>query len=141
MTRYLVDTDTEEVTVLAGDDDVTYLALIAEKQAPNATGQVFPKYEETGLTDPRVTPSVPAKLAITRAAAYTKTYAVAARVIPVATVAAVVTTSSALAAYGFTEAQADAIPVAINALAADVLALRKLLVAVVEDLEASGISG
>lgn len=75
-------------------------------------------------------------------AAYTKTYSTAARTIPVATVAPVVTTgSTSTTPFGYTQAQADAIPVAVNALAADVLALKKLIVALVVDLEAVGICG
>jgi hypothetical protein len=74
--------------------------------------------------------------------AYTKTYNTAARVIPAATVAAVDTTGSTLTTpYGYAQAQADAIPVAINALAADVLALKKLIVSLVVDSEAVGIAG
>ncbi len=76
-----------------------------------------------------------------KSSAYTKTYSTAARTIPAATVTAVDTTGSGLTAYGYSQTQADAIPVAINALAADVLALKKLIVALVVDLEAVGIAG
>ena len=69
---------------------------------------------------------------------YTQTYSTADPSVPAATVAAVVTTSATTSAYGFTQAQADAIPVAINALAADVLALRKVINALIDDLQASG---
>ena len=51
-----------------------------------------------------------------------------------ATAANVVTTAATLVAYGYTQAQADAIPVAINATQADVLALKKLIVALINDL-------
>lgn len=77
---------------------------------------------------------------------YTLTYSTAARVVPAATAVAVATTGSSVGAatnanvYGFTtSAQADAIPVAINALEADNLALKKLVVALVNDLQAAGI--
>ena len=71
---------------------------------------------------------------------YTQTYATAASTVPAATVAAVVTTAAGLASYGFTQAQADAIPVAVNALAADVLALKKVLTQIIDDLQAAGIA-
>jgi hypothetical protein len=71
----------------------------------------------------------------------TKTYNTPADVIPAATALAVATTASALTSYGYTEAQADSIPVAINALEADVLALRKMVVTLTLALEAVGILG
>lgn len=80
-------------------------------------------------------------LTLVTAAAYTQTYTTAARTVPDATVAAVVTTGAGLASYGFTQAQADAIPVAINALAADVLALKKVLTALIDDLQALNVVG
>lgn len=73
-----------------------------------------------------------------KAGAYTLTYNTEARTVPAATVAAVATTGAELAKYGFTEAQANAIPVAINALAADVLALKKVIVALVKDSQGFG---
>lgn len=75
-----------------------------------------------------------------RAAAYTQTYATAARVNPAATALAVATTPAALVSYGYTQAQADAIPVAINALEADLLAMKKLVNALIDDSQAIGIS-
>ena len=71
----------------------------------------------------------------------TKTYETPAEVIPAATAAAVLTTASALTSYGYTQAQADSIPVAIIALEADVLALRKMIVTLTQSLEAVGILG
>jgi hypothetical protein len=67
---------------------------------------------------------------------FTLTYSTAADTVPAATVAAVPTTSSTTTTpYGYsTQAQADDIPVAINALTADVLALRKVIVALVNVL-------
>lgn len=76
-----------------------------------------------------------------KSAAYTKTYSTAARTIPNATAANVVTTTPALTSYGFTQAQAEEVLTAINATQADVLALKKLIVALVVDLEAVGIAG
>jgi|ERR1017187_6187958 hypothetical protein len=79
---------------------------------------------------------------------YTKTYNTPARTIPAATAVAAATTGSTVgaatnaSAYGYTTAaQADAIPVAINALEADVLALKQIIVALVTDLEAAKIVG
>ena len=73
----------------------------------------------------------------------TKTYNTPAEVIPAATAVAVATTGSTLTTpYGYTtSAQADAIPVAVNALEADVLALRKMVVTLTQALEAVGILG
>jgi hypothetical protein len=70
--------------------------------------------------------------------AFTLTYDTASATVPAATATDVLTTASALTAYGYTEAQADSIPVAINALIADALALRKVLVAVIDVLVAIG---
>lgn len=72
--------------------------------------------------------------------AYTQTYSTAARTVPNATVTTVATDAAALTSYGFTEAQANAIPVAINALAADVLALKKVVTALIDDLQAAGLA-
>jgi len=66
-------------------------------------------------------------------AAYTLTYSTAVRTVPVATAAAVVTTAATLVAYGYTQAQADSIPVAINAMQADMLELKKLIVSLIND--------
>jgi hypothetical protein len=77
-----------------------------------------------------------------KSSAYTLTYSTQARTVPAATVAAVATTASTSSTpFGFAQAQADAIPVAINALAADVLALKKVIVALVADSQAVGIAG
>jgi hypothetical protein len=74
-------------------------------------------------------------------AAYTQTYSTAARTVPNATVSSVATTAATQTTpYGYAgAAQADAIPVAINALAADVLALKKVITALIDDLQAAGI--
>ena len=72
---------------------------------------------------------------VSQAAAYTKTYATASRVIPVATFTNLVTTAATnVTPYGFaTQAQADAIATKVNALAADVLILKQLIVSLVND--------
>ena len=72
--------------------------------------------------------------------AYTQTYATADTTVPAATVAAVATTGATTSTpYGYAgAAQADAIPVAINALTADVLALRKVINSLIDDLQAAG---
>ena len=79
--------------------------------------------------------------------AFTLTYDTAADTVPIATVASVSTTGSSVGAasganvYAYTtQAQADAIPVNINALAADVLALKKVLVAVINTLVAASLA-
>jgi hypothetical protein len=72
---------------------------------------------------------------VSQAAAYTKTYSTASRTIPVATFTNLVTTAATnVAPYGFTTAaQADAIATKVNALAADVLILKQLIVSLVND--------
>ena len=82
------------------------------------------------------------KTPVGAATTYTQTYNTAARTIPAATAAGVVTTGSTITTpYGYVgAAQADAIPVAINALEADVLALKKVVVAIVQDITAVGIA-
>jgi len=74
---------------------------------------------------------------VIRPAAYTKTYSTASRTVANATAGAVVTTAATLAAYGYTQAQADSIPVAINALRADVDILRQLIVSLINDNSAT----
>jgi hypothetical protein len=72
---------------------------------------------------------------VAQAAAYTKTYSTASRTIPNATFTNLVTTAATnVAPYGFTtQAQADAIATKTNALAADVLILKQLIVSLVND--------
>jgi hypothetical protein len=72
---------------------------------------------------------------------YIKTYSTPTRTIPAPTAVAPATTGSALSSYGFTQAQADAISLAVAALVADSLANRQLIAAMVTDLEAAGILG
>jgi hypothetical protein len=75
--------------------------------------------------------------------AYTQTYSTAARTVPEATVVAQVTTALVDAVTGNfaydTAAQGEAIPVAINALAADLLALKKVVTALIDDLQTASI--
>jgi hypothetical protein len=72
---------------------------------------------------------------VVQAAAYTKTYSTASRTIPNATFTNLATTAATnVAPYGFTtQAQADAIATQVNALAADVLILKQLIVSLVND--------
>lgn len=81
-----------------------------------------------------VTPKVP------RPAAYTQTYSAAARTVPAATVVAVATDAATQTVpFGYaSQAQADAIPVAVNANAADLLALKKVVNSIIDDLQAQG---
>lgn len=73
---------------------------------------------------------------------YVQTYSTAAATVPAATVVAVATTGATITTpYGYVgAAQADAIPVAINALAADVLALKKVITQLIDDLQAAGLA-
>lgn len=72
---------------------------------------------------------------VARPAAYTKTYSTASRTIPNATFTNLVTTAATnVTPYGFaTQAQADEIATKVNALAADVLILKQLIVSLVND--------
>jgi hypothetical protein len=115
-----------------------FMARIAAGGGSSGTGNLFDSLGNSALswTDAGAV----TKLAfygatmVPQATAYTLTYNTAARVVPAATAANVVTTASTLVAYGFTQAQADSIPVAINATQADVVALKKLIVALINDL-------
>jgi hypothetical protein len=72
--------------------------------------------------------------------AYTQTYSAAARTVPEATATSTETTAAtAITPYGFSQAQADAIPVALNALLADMLDLRKVVNGIVDDLQSVGV--
>lgn len=80
-----------------------------------------------------------AYLAANKGAAWTRTYDTVATVLPAVTSAAVVTTGAAQpnTNFGFDSvAHANLLPVALNALQADSLALKKLLNAVIDDLQA-----
>lgn len=84
--------------------------------------------------------SYQALIASKAATTFTKTFNTPSTTIAAATAAAVATTASTTTTpYGYsTQAQADAIPVAINALEADVAALRELAVGIVDVLQAIG---
>lgn len=75
----------------------------------------------------------------TQAAAYTKTYSTASRTVPNATFTNLVTTAATNGVpWGFaTQAQADAIATKVNALAADNLILKQLIVSLINDSSAS----
>lgn len=79
----------------------------------------------------------------TAGAAYTQTYATADRTHADVTSSAVATTAATQTSpYGYASAaQADAIPVAINAVEADLLDLKQLVNAVIDDLQAFGMAG
>ncbi len=72
-------------------------------------------------------------------AAYTQTYATASRTHSAVTASTVVTTAAGLAIYGFTEAQANAVVSAVNALRADVLNVKQVLNSLLDDLQAAGV--
>ena len=79
--------------------------------------------------------------AVARPAALVQTYATAARTHPAVTSAAVtMTEATAVTPFGFAQAQANEIPVAINALRADLLSLKNLVNALIDDLQAVGLS-
>jgi hypothetical protein len=79
---------------------------------------------------------------VVRPPAYTLTFATKARTLPANTAIAVGTTGAlnvgVLYAYA-TQAQADAIPVAINALLADLDATKKVLAQAIGDLQSVGL--
>ncbi len=70
---------------------------------------------------------------------FTKTYDTADYTVAEPTAVAVVTTGAALTSYGFTEAQANAIIETLNALVADVAQLRKVTVAIINEMENDGL--
>lgn len=74
--------------------------------------------------------------------AFTLTYDTAGDTVPAATATAIATTGSTVTTpYGYTtSAQADSIPIGINALEADVLALRKVIVALVNVLVSANLA-
>ena len=82
---------------------------------------------------------VAAKRRAASVASYTQTYTTASRTVPNATAAAVATTGLVDAVTGNfaydTAAQGDAVAVAINAIIADVDALRKVVTAIIDDLQ------
>mgnify|MGYP001557764864 CR=1 FL=1 len=71
--------------------------------------------------------------------AYTQTYATATRTHSNITASTVVTTAAGLAIYGFTEAQANAVVAAVNALRVDVLNVKQVLNSLLDDLQNLGI--
>jgi hypothetical protein len=75
--------------------------------------------------------------------AYTQTYTTALKTVPAATAANVGTTNATTTTpWGFaTSTQANDIGVAMNATQADVLALKKVINALIDDLQAAGIVG
>jgi hypothetical protein len=78
---------------------------------------------------------------VVRQSAYTQTYATASKTHPAVTSVAVATTAATNSSpYGYAQAQADAIPVAINANRADILALKQVVNALIDDLQAYGLA-
>jgi len=72
-----------------------------------------------------------------RAAAYTQTYATASRTVPATVGSNVATDAATLLAYGFTQAQADSIPVEINNLRTEVATLKQLVNSLINDSSAT----
>jgi len=78
----------------------------------------------------------------TAPAAYTQTFSATARTHTDLTSNAVATTpATAVTPFGYSQAQADAITTAINATRVDVDALKKLVNAVIDDLQAALLLG
>lgn len=78
---------------------------------------------------------------VARAGAYTQTYSTAVRTVAAATAVAVVTTPATMTTpYGYAQAQADAIVTNVNALVADVLILRQLINALIDDEQGYGLA-
>ena len=77
--------------------------------------------------------------AVARPAAYSQTYATAARTQDAPTATSVATTAAGLASYGYAQAQANAIPVAINALIVDLANVKQVLNSVIDDMQANGL--
>lgn len=104
--------------------------LIDEDVGPDAFIESIEVGGEADVASKVAKPATPAVI--------TQTYSTPASTVPNATVAAVATTAAtSTTPFGYTgAAQADAIPVAINALAADVLELKKVLTKVIDELQA-----
>lgn len=113
---------------------------------PTASGAV-PIGEVVGYVDStHVYVSIivrPLKGLLPQQSAYTQTYSTASKTVPAATQAAVATTGASNSSpYGYTgAAQADAIVAAVNAAGADILALKKVVTALIDDLQALGLVG
>lgn len=71
---------------------------------------------------------------------FTQTYSTASATVPAATAAAVATTAATNSSpYGYSQAQADAIKTAVNALIDDQLAIRKTQNSIIDALQAIGL--
>lgn len=87
--------------------------------------------------------NIESAIAFATASAYTQTYATASKTVPAATAANVgVTAATTTTPWGFaTSTQADSVAVAVNATQADVLAVKKIVNALIDDLQAAGLVG
>lgn len=76
---------------------------------------------------------------VARPSAYTQTYSTASKTVPAMTSADVSTAAAGLAVFGYSQAQADSIPAAINALRVDMANSVKVTNALIDDLQALGL--
>lgn len=108
----------------------------------DAEGQYTGDHLDDSYPSPAVYDNAAIEAAQAAAPAITQTYSTTATTVAAATVAAVATTAATQTTpYGYgSAAQADAIPVAINALTADVLVLRKLINEIVDILQLAGLA-
>lgn len=104
-------------------------------RAAAASGDITGALAHTGTTVGlySVTPA-------TRPTAYTQTYATADKTHADPTATSVATTAAATLQFGYAEAQANAIPVAINALIVDLADLKQLVNSLIDDLQTLGIA-
>lgn len=72
--------------------------------------------------------------------AYTQTFSEVTHTHSAVTSNAVATTEAVKGEFGFTEAQANAIPVAINAVRADLLNLKKVVNGIIDDMQSLGVA-
>lgn len=116
--------------ISAGQSDIAQI-----DPAPSSVPSTIPtgSVETQDIQAGAVTAS---KLGLTKTT-YTQTYSTAAATVPAATAVAVATTAATQTTpYGYAGAtQADAIPVAINANAADILAVKKLVNQLIDDAQ------
>lgn len=78
---------------------------------------------------------------VVRPAAYTQTYATATRTHANPTASSVVTTAATnTLPYGYTQAQADSLPVAINALIVDLANLKQVVNSMIDDRQGDGLA-
>ncbi len=120
----------------AGSPEGVVSASVGSLYRDRTNGTLYVKRTGTGSTGWRLVPAAPST-----PSTYTQTFATAERTHPALTSAAVATTAATNAVpFGYsTAAQADALVAAVNALRTDLDAVKKIVNAIVDDLQATGL--